>query len=242
MGALTLAVTTLNVASVCMDVYLGIYNCDTVENTLISFLLATVGVIALLGLDAIDHPGTFERIQKAMGWPLYIGCLIYELVFIFGSHYLLSYLVSDWNTEMTYLDLALTLAAVYAIDFFVFRPIHKTTLHQNGQFQHWIHHLPLESSFVTAWLFHPVDVTLEFIPGFSMVLAGLFITKSRMLYHTCYLIMFTMYNMEHDATLQLQHWHHHRLCQDYFLAYTRVSEKLSKDKTMVDVQDRMKGK
>eukprot|EP00008_Paramoeba_atlantica_P000214 CAMPEP_0201501012 /NCGR_PEP_ID=MMETSP0151_2-20130828/83361_1 /ASSEMBLY_ACC=CAM_ASM_000257 /TAXON_ID=200890 /ORGANISM="Paramoeba atlantica, Strain 621/1 / CCAP 1560/9" /LENGTH=141 /DNA_ID=CAMNT_0047894487 /DNA_START=556 /DNA_END=977 /DNA_ORIENTATION=- len=141
MGVLGVAVTTLDVASVCMDVYLGLYHCDTVENTLYSFLLATAAVLVLLGLDAIDHPETWDRINKAMGMPLYLGCLLYQILYVFGSNYILSYLIFDWSSELNYFDLALTLAAVYAIDFFVFRPIHKTTLHQNGQFQHWIHHL-----------------------------------------------------------------------------------------------------
>ena len=237
-----MAVSFLTMFSVCATVYLGAYHSNTIEDTVTSFLIACGMVLVMIGLDTIDHPVTWERINKAMGLPKYIGCLTYNLVFIFGAHYSISYFTRDWNTEMTYLDLALTLAAVYIIDLIIFKPMHKILLHEKGWGEHWVHHLPIESSVIDSFLFHPIDLTLEFFPGFSMVLAGLFFTQSRMLYHTVYFILWMSYLCEHDSSWKLQHWDHHRVCYDYFAVYTRVSEKLQKDLALVDVQNHMKNK
>ena len=243
MGALSLTITTLTAASAIFHIYLGVYHCDTIENSIFSFLAACCSVLFVLALDAQDHSETWERIKTAMGMPLYIGCLLYEFLFIFGTHYALSYLVNDWNAEMKSFDLALTLGAVYVMnEFIAFTPMHKTLLHEKGIAQHWIHHLPKEASPLAFYLFHPLDLTLEFIPGYSMVLAGLLLSQSKMIYHISFLVLWVLYNMEHDSTLKLQHWEHHRVCFDYFHAYTKVTQRLPKDLALVEVQKRMSKK
>jgi len=62
-----------------------------------------------------------------------------------------------------------------------------------------------------------------------------------MLYHICFFPIFVMYNMIHDSTLQLQHYHHYRLCSDYFHAYSEVSQKLeTKDDAVDEVLKRIR--
>jgi hypothetical protein len=106
-------------------------------------------------------------------------------------------------------------------------------LHQNATLApfHVIHHCCLRSSSTANLLFHPVDLSLEFSgPVLMLGLSHAFLFQDRAILLISIFTVQLWYAVDHDETVKLPHFFHHRTVNNNFAIYWSVFDTARPDR------------
>jgi hypothetical protein len=119
-----------------------------------------------------------------------------------------------WDLRLV-LQVAANLAATEAL----FTYPHRL-MHRHMPQTHLLHHCVVRPSFFSNFLFHPLDLLLEFsAPVLSTILLSLLLWKDSFTLLVSFGIQTAWYAAGHDEYLKLPHWYHHQFVSGNYTIY-----------------------
>jgi sterol desaturase/sphingolipid hydroxylase (fatty acid hydroxylase superfamily) len=88
---------------------------------------------------------------------------------------------------------------------------------------HKLHHCCVHSSYLTNFIFHPVDIIMEFgTPIMIMLFTNAILIKDDFATLASITILITWYALDHDVFIHSHHARHHKVISRYYNAYLNL--------------------
>mmetsp|Transcript_28737 Transcript_28737/g.39765 ORF Transcript_28737/g.39765 Transcript_28737/m.39765 type:complete len:243 (+) Transcript_28737:87-815(+) len=222
----TFSIFLYSVESTCFPYYYGF-------DPLANFLHQLIGGILFVALDfLVSDSASYNRKVLHLN-----GYNDLHLLFFFLSTVVIAYsgLYNSLSFYAQEIDFHFDFSFVFWVFFnmamgeALFTFAHKQ-LHLHFPSLHYAHHCCLRSSYSTNFIFHPIDLMLEFsLPGVVPILTYHFLFQSNWVLVFTIFLQSTWYSMDHDESLKLPHFSHHKYIDSSYNIYIKTKDRSQKD-------------